>query len=47
MLYKLRKRKTDEELYQDGINAYPKRDPWYHLDGFYQPGYDRMESHVK
>jgi len=35
MLYKLRKRKTDEELYQDGIYAYPKKE---------NPGITKVDS---
>jgi hypothetical protein len=35
MLYKLRKRKTYEELYQDGIYIYPKKE---------NPGITKVDS---
>jgi|TARA_B110001450_G_scaffold155900_1_gene145340 hypothetical protein len=41
-----KQRKTDKELYQDGINAYPKRKTRYHQGGFYQSDYGQMESYV-
>jgi len=42
-----KQRKINEELYQDSINAYPKRETRYHQGGFYQAGDGRMEGYVK